>query len=87
MQSKLKKFKYLEQELKTKNESQTSIEESTQSPSTLEETKTPVRKRGTKKYILCKGKKNILSIPLYFNLSNFYLISSSRQAGGEEKVH
>ncbi|KAK2845569.1 hypothetical protein Q7C36_010423 [Tachysurus vachellii] len=36
---------HFQKELKTKNESQTSIEESTQSPSTLEETKTPVRKR------------------------------------------
>ncbi|XP_060740266.1 uncharacterized protein LOC132855383 [Tachysurus vachellii] len=49
---------HFQKELKTKNESQTSIEESTQSPSTLEETKTPVRKRADKQGVKRKCTKH-----------------------------
>lgn len=58
MRRHLQRFKYLEQELRTKDASHTSTEESTPSQSPLGEIKTPARKRGRKIYCL-KGGKNL----------------------------
>ncbi|XP_047675083.1 transcription factor TFIIIB component B'' homolog isoform X2 [Tachysurus fulvidraco] len=49
---------HFQKELKTKNESQTSIEETTQSLSKLEENKTPVRKRADKQEVTRKCTEN-----------------------------